>query len=199
MRPRMVLLLAALLALWPARAGAEEEVRTSEATQTLAEAWAEPGFRLRLRFGYEELAGVDGGAADGAGFVVGIEPGARVTSWLSLSLGVRYAVTLGDVAGVRHSTTADATLHPLDKLFFTAGLGYAGLLLGGTPSSTCYGEGMVALARLGWLEPLGELVAMGPVLQADVQATSCALVAGGPRFGTWSHAGWSLAWSFAWR
>jgi len=221
-----ILALSALLA-WPAMAGAavpEPEERESEYEMPAGEAWRQPGFRVQLRVGHESVADDDGLGPDAAGLTLGVEPGIRLSRWFSLSATLRYTRLVGGFDGMRWSSTADLTWHPWGGGFFlAAGVGYAGLLgnreFDISRPSRCDGDGLVALARTGWLFPMGELFSTGPIVQLDEQWTRCAgeereVFAGEPSpespasFDTkfvrgegfsWRHHSLHFAWSLAWR
>lgn len=207
-----------------AAAGDEPEERESQYEMPAGEAWGLSGFRVQIRLGYESLAQDDGIGPDAGGLTLGVEPGVRLSEHFSLSATLRYSRLTGSFDGMRWSSTADATWHPFGGgLFLAGGIGYAGLLGNRRWDEPlphrCDGHGFVALARTGWLFPLGELFSTGPVVQLDEQWTRCA---GAPRqvildepapdgpdeYETgfvdgerysWRHRTLHFAWSFAWR
>lgn len=223
--------MAALLLLGaPVIAGAEEEpeARESEFELPASEAWEQEGFRVQLRLGKETLTPDDAASPESSGWALSVEPGIRLSRWWSLSGTLRYAVLSEGFDGLRWSTTADLTFHPWHGLFLATGLGYGGVLgnrsFSGSGPSRCDGDAFVALGRAGWLIPMGELFAMGPVVQLDAQFTRCAARdSGGDQFEEeggvgpveirkshegsssgqpafwWQHHTLQFAWSLAWR
>ncbi len=205
----------------------EPEIRVSDTHESWGSAWTERGFRLQLRFGWERLTEVQlAPPLQAATFA--IEPSYRLSRWFSLGVGLRYSVTeQSQWSGVRWSTTLDATVHPFGGAFLSLGGGYAGMLVQkALPDSyyviteaerrspppgfdrivRCNGDGVVGLARVGYLVPLGESFATGPVLQADLQITRCRGDYVDPRIAAWAKAvewWWQetlqLSWSLAWR
>ncbi len=218
---------AALLALavlfTPAGAAADEEAQTrvSQAPIDLEQAWEEVGFRMQLRFSYERLQAVLPAPTTPA-FAVGIEPSYRLRERLSLGLGLRYSVLLGNWTGLRWNATTDATWHPAPGLSLGGGVGVGGII--GTrvaynvvhardgsfetsegPEASrlqeCSGHGLLALGRAGYLIVIGELFATGPVVQLDLQRTRCRgkVLAGDARSEVWWQPSWQLSWAFTWR
>jgi len=189
-------LLAVLLAL-PAPGAAEPVERESEYEMPAAEAWRQPGFRVQLRFGLDDLVGTD--APDASGFSFAVEPGIRLSESFTISAALRYAVLDVGLQGVRYTTTADLTWHVWDGLFLAGGFGYAGLVADATFRG-CDGQGIAALARTGWLLATGEIFATGPVVQLDQQWTWCRSSGGwDPGERLWRHRTLHFSWSLAWR
>lgn len=194
-------LLLFLLAAFPAAGGAEEPVeRESEYEMEASEAWRQPGFRVELRLGRDNLSGVRH-APDAGGFAFSVSPGIRLSEHFTLSAGLRYTALYGDVWGLRYGATADLTWHAWKGGFLAAGFGHAGLVAESRDWSrfqSCDGYGVVALARTGWLFPLGEVFATGPVLQWDHQWIYCSdrPLAESP---IWQHHTLHFSWSLAWR
>ncbi len=218
-----------LLLAPPARAaeGPEPEIRVSESQESSGKAWTERGFRLQLRFGWERLNEVQlGPPLQAATFAV--EPSYRLSRWFSLGVGLRYSVMeQSQWSGVRWSTTVDASVHPVGGVFLSIGAGYAGMLMQkSVPASyyviteqerlsppagfdrivRCNGDGVIGLARVGYIVPLGESFATGPVFQADLQGTRCKGDYVDPRITAWAqavewwwHETLQLSWSLAWR
>lgn len=203
--------------LLPPQARAAEPIeRTSEVLQTPSEAWAEPGFRVQLRVGSEQFTPLNL-APQASGISLTAEPGIRLSRFWSLSAALRYTILDGDMSGLRWTTTVDLGFHPWGGLFMAAGVGYAGILAQSFGLySDCMGSGVAVVGRLGWLFPVGELFATGPVIQTDLQWTRCGsddeiaavraddfedgdwMVMERPA-STWRHRSLHFAWSLAWR
>ena len=208
-------------------AAAEPTTRVSETASSPRTEWAETGFRLQLRFGWEQMRERAPAPPLGA-IAVAIEPGWRLSHWFSLDAGLRYSVVnSAPWRGVRWSTTLDGTVHLWNGAFLTLGGGYGGMLMVKQVSPSyyvvttqeqanpppgfdaivrCNGDGAVGLVRLGFLVPVAAGFSTGPVLQGDVQATRCVGAYVDPRLAAWSRAvewWWystiQLAWSLAWR
>lgn len=192
-RPPLFAILALTLLAAPLAKAAPQD-RISEIVPTALEAWEREGFRVQLRLGFESLEpeGLQRRlSSDGLDhFSLAVEPGVRLSRWWSLSTSLRYTV-LADQLGLRWTTSADATFHPFHGFHLAAGIGYGGML-----GDLCTGSGVALLARAGWLIPMGEIFAMGPVLQTDWQNTDCE--------GQWGnnvlrHRSMNFSWSLAWR
>lgn len=198
-----------------ANAADEPKIRESEYEMGAAEAWAQEGFRIQLRFGTESLKPLEKSGVPGGAWAIGVEPGVRLSRFWSLSANLRYSVLTDSLEGLRWSTTADLGFHPYGGSFIAAGIGYGGLLANHWDDSgyrECDGHAVVALAKVGWLFAVGELFATGPVVQFDAQSTSCgnsvddsfdeegfASPSARPRSTWWSHRTLNLSWSVAWR
>lgn len=187
-------LFALLLLLLPRGAIAESRDRISEIEPTALEAWESHGFRVQLRFGLESLLPsdaptrlIDQGMDH---FAIAVEPGVRWNRWWSFSGTMRYAI-LAERDGLRWTTTGDVSFHPFHGFFLSGGVGYGGML-----GDLCDGSGLALVARTGWLLPLGEVFATGPVAQTDLQHTRCRRDGPDRPFRHLSH---SVSWSFAWR
>jgi len=211
------LLATALAAIaWPAPALPEEPAeRVSEELQTAGEAWEEPGFRIQLRIGTEDLAGA-GATPSGSGLSLSAEPGFRLSRWWSIGADLTYTIVGGQVDGLRWSGIAGLGFHPAGGLFVSAGAGYGGLMVesfDGLGSASCTGTGPAVGAKAGWLFPVGTLFATGPLVGTQVQWVRCprpdhfefALddveapsdAPAGPT--TWRHTSLHFGWSLAWR
>lgn len=216
-----------LLVAVPAVAAADDEPeeRESEYEMPAGEAWQLPGFRVQLRVGRESVSADDDVGPDASGLSLDVEPGMRLSRHFTLSATLRYTLLGGAFSGTRWTTSADLAWHPWAGGFFLAGgVGYAGMFgnreVTAPGPQRCDGDGIVALARTGWLFPLGELFSTGPVVQLDEQWTRCAgeereVIDGTPlpdfpdgepetRFVrgkpfSWRHRTLHLAWSLAWR
>lgn len=205
----------------------EPATRVSETASTARSEWDVTGFRLQLRFGWEQMH--ERAPAPPLGAVaVSIEPGWRLTRWFSVGAGLRYSVINSDPwRGVRWSTTLDGTLHPWNGAFLALGGGYGGMLMQKqvppsyyvvTPQEQasppkgfkalvrCNGDGAVVLARAGFLLPIAAGFSTGPVIQGDLQATRCAGNYVDPRVAAWARSvewWWystiQVGWSLAWR
>lgn len=206
-----LLLLALLLAPLPALGQGEPAERESEYEMPAGEAWALPGFRVQLRFGRDSLTGAGDGAPDASGWSFAVEPGIRLSESFSLAATLRYAALIDGFEGVRYSTSGEFAWHPFGGFFLGTGVGYAGLV-GSSAFGSCDGDGVMLLARTGWLIPVGELFATGPVVQLDQQWTSCSyeeeFFEEDEEWGnwtyrtterTWSHRTLHFSWSLAWR
>lgn len=187
--------------------------RVSEELLTAGESWEEPGFRIRLEVGTEDLVPAAGLPA-GSGLSLSAEPGFRLSRWWSISVDLTYTIVGGEMEGLRWSGTADLTFHPWSGLFVSAGAGYGGLMVDsfiGFLSAPCTGTGPAVAAKAGWLFPVGSLFATGPVVGTQMQWVHCPTyevsdrdVEGfeelfGPPPTTWRHRSLHLGWSLAWR
>ncbi len=201
-----------------ANAAADSPIdRISEQLLSAGEAWQQPGFRIQLRVGTEDLIGLNT-VPEGGGISLSAEPGVRLSRWFSLSATLHYTILSGELEGLRWSGTGDVSFHPAGGLFVAAGFGYAGIMADGSYDQgyvSCTGSGLATVGRLGWLIPLGDVFAMGPVVQADLQWTRCPDRSDSdvgymetdfpPRWEpprpptTWRHRSLHFAWSFAWR
>jgi hypothetical protein len=193
-------LLALALLVLPVGSRADEPAeRESEYEMPAAEAWALPGFRVQLRFGRDWLTGDDGLAPDTSGDSFSVEPGIRLSSAFSISATLRYAALVDGFTGVRYSTSGEAAWHPYDGFFLAGGIGYAGLV-GSSFLQDCDGDGVLLLARTGWLLAAGEIFATGPVVQLDEQWTWCGRRSSfDDTNGVWRHRSLHFSWSLAWR
>jgi len=221
--PAKVLLLSTIVLVAEARASTEPIERTGEILLTPSESWAEPGFRVQLKVGTERLSPLDD-EPSGGGLSLTAEPGVRLSRYWSLSAALRYTVLNGSSTGLRWSTTADVSFHPVGGLFLSVGAGYAGLMMQSNEwfgsFASCTGSGAAVLGRIGYLIPLGELFATGPVIQTDAQWVRCgqsdvesipAIPEPGfeevpfpspsrtPASRTWRHRSLHFSWSLAWR
>ncbi len=191
-------LLGAMLAPGGTRAD-EPPAEVSEPTQTKAEAWKSPGFRLSLGFGYGRLVGL-GGAPSGRLLGPMMRAGIRLDEHWSLLGSFQYlsASADGGLSGLRYTGLLEPTLHVTDNLSVGVGLGFGGIVEGGftgrfdpdePPSSTltdsytfpdasmplaeCSGGGVAARVRADWMFLLGRHTAMGLALELDAQWTGC--------------------------
>lgn len=177
---RVALTIVSLVSLFFAPAALAEEdepiERVSEAILTPGEAWEEPGFRIQLRLGSESVEASDR-ISGGSGLVISAEPGVRLSRWWSVSADLTYTVLSGELNGLRWSGTADLTFHPWAGLFLSAGAGYAGLMADAFVAHesfvSCTGSGAAASLRAGWLFPVGDLFATGPMIESRWQWTQC--------------------------
>lgn len=183
-------LLAGLLAAAePAPRNAEPIERVSELLQTGLEAWAEPGFRLALRFGYESAGGLsDLAPAAGQGFVFAIHPRVRLSPHWSAGAMLQYTLINYGSTGVRFVTGLTVGWHPWRGLEVELGGAYAGQLVEG-----CDGSGGSGQLRVGYLIAVGELFATGPVLQGEIMGTKCGVSK------VWAQRQLQASWAFAWR
>jgi len=207
--------------VWACPALADEPVaRVSEELQTAGEAWEEPGFRIQLQVGTEELQAA-GALPAGSGLSLTAEPGFRLSRWWSISGDLTYTIVGGGMKGLRWSGTFGPTFHPWSGLFLTVGAGYAGLMVDAYQdffASSCTGAGFALGAKAGWLFPVGSLFATGPVIGTQTQWVRCSNgtdVGGGgdpnpetdggdqdlgPASPTvWRHRTFHIGWSLAWR
>ena len=214
--------LVAAIVAWASPALADEPVaRVSEELLTAGEAWEEPGFRIQLQVGTEDLKAA-GALPAGSGLSLTAEPGFRLSRWWSISADLTYTIVGGGMQGLRWSGTFGPTFHPWSGLFLTAGAGYGGLMVNAYQdffTSSCTGAGFAIGAKAGWLFPVGSLFATGPVVGTQTQWVRCSNISetggGDPMpeteggdWGPWElgpaapkvwrhqtfHIGWSLAW-----
>lgn len=166
----------------------EVKERVSETLQTGTEAWAEQGFRLALRFGWESVGGLSELAPSGSGFVFAIQPSVRLSPRWSAGVLLQYSLVHYDGAGVRFVTGLTVGLHPWRGLQIELGAAYAGQLVDG-----CDGIGGSGQLRVGYLFAVGELFSTGPVLQGEIMGTKCGGTQG------WAQRQLQASWAFAWR
>lgn len=187
-RRRLWILVGFILVLGVARLAAAAPVdRISEYEPTATEAWGEHGFRVQLRFGMESVDELERSLVPQRRFSFATEPGIRLGRWFSISGTLRYTTL---ETGLRFSNSADLTFHPFHGLHMSAGVGYGGVWL-----TSCSGGNAIFLTRVGWLLPLGQVFATGPVFQWDwQQEIRCDRRRVIPAFPSSS-----FSWSFAWR
>lgn len=208
---------------------AEPEVKTSLRTETDEEAWGSSGFRVGLGYSFEGLIG-PGDVPSGPTHSALVRLGIRLDPDWSLFGTLRYGVLPGTVPMLRFSGTLEPTIHLGDALAVGLGLGLGGIVHPNTGARTpepndpliapltlpeptpllgsCSGTGVIALARAEYTFRVGELFAMGPAVQADVQWTGCVqtLLRVDPDSGEpivikqfWRHIGAGVSWVFWWR
>jgi len=190
------LLTAAVVAFAALPARADEPLaRSSEELLPAAQAWASPGFRLSLSFGYELLVSLN--VAPGARSVApALQIGWRISPDLSLAASLRYSAAHAGLGGLRASATIEPVWHVTDELELSAGAGYVASLLDNPVPATiplgviedavragrdpdlpvfgeCDGHGINALLRAAWLWRVGPLFSTGPMVQLDAQWVSC--------------------------
>lgn len=192
----------------PASAGAESITRTSDQPSVGAqEAWRTLGLQIQVRSGYELLEHVGEIGGGVGGMSISLEPGIRLHRHVSLSATFRYTTMAG---GLRWTNSLDLTGHGPWGLFLAIGGGYGGLLSiplapveTGVPGidwrPSCTGTGAMALVRAGWLIPVGEVFATGPVVQSDLQWTRCTDFLAPSEDPDVRHRSVQLSWSFGWR
>lgn len=184
------LVLGVLVAGWGAGADAESRDRVSEWEPTPTEAWAEPGFRIQLRIGFDSVTLANKPAQ--RWFAFAAEPGVRLGRRISLSASLRYSLF---EEGLHWTNTADVTFHVFHGFQVSVGAGYGGVM-----GADCDGGagGLAALARATWLFPLGQVFSTGPAIQFQWQSPlACEDLFGERSFSSGFQAtsiGWTLAW-----
>lgn len=224
---RALLVLGAVLvaAGWSSNALAdddeERETRVSELSLSKDEAWRSQGFRLQVGLGYERFVSDLQRVPPMHGYSILLRTGWRFNEHWSLLGAARYAVTFGDLDGLRWTATVEPRFNPLDGLAVSLGIGFGGILGlraegthpgcsdGPVPGSSavckCNGGGFVATAKVEYLIAVAELFATGPVLHLDAQWTRCTDRTTPPgqerqeRVQWWRDLGLGIAWVTAWR
>jgi hypothetical protein len=176
---------------------AEGEPKLSLPTEADRDAWRRPGFRMGLAASYGELVGLEG-APNGRllGFLLRL--GVRLDSDWSLIGSFQYdrATSSGGIDGLRFAGTLDPTWHLTNHLSLAVGLGFGGIVEGGTsrpdvaplpgslatsftepspgpPLPSCSGVGVATLGRVEWTFVLGPRSATNFALEAVGQWTGC--------------------------
>jgi hypothetical protein len=201
-------------------------VRLSLPTESDAAAWAAPGLRVQLGYGYGFVQGT-GPAWSWRGHNVLLRPSARIDAHWALGVAMLYGTGPG---GVRWSVTAEPTFHPWRQLGVTVGLGYGGLSVSDplAPSGrlrgpdevvsrnladdetlqSCTGSAVSSLLRVEDLFVAGPLFASGPLVQVQGQWTRCQATFGRTNAETgrpvvltqwWRQSSLMLGWWLAWR
>lgn len=175
----------------------EGEPKLSLPVEADREAWRRPGFRLGLGVVYGQLRGV-GGAPSGrlTGFLLRL--GLRLDADWSIYTSFQYALASspGGLSGLRFAGTLDPTWHVTSHLALALGLGFGGIVEGGTgrpdinplpstldtsytfpganpPLPSCSGVGVAALVRAEWTMVLGPRSATSLGVEAIGQWTGC--------------------------
>ena len=200
-----------------------DNVRLSMPTESDRAAWAKPGLRVQLGYGYGMVHGA-GPAYSFHSQSALLRPSIRLDERWALGVTMLYGTGPG---GVRWSATVEPTLFLWRQLGISAGLGYGGLFISnsnvntGTLStvtvsrtlsdsehlSSCTGSALVSALRADYLLVAGSLFASGPFVDLNEQWTACT-----QSFGQHDEAGrlveltqwWrqttaTFGWWFAWR
>ena len=181
----------------PAAGDDDGEPRLSLPTQADRTAWQNSGFRLGLGIVYGRLVGLRGAPS---GRLIGptVRIGLRLDPSWSILTSFQYAAASqhGGLSGLRFAGTIDPTWHVTPSLSVAVGLGFGGIVEGGTgrpdvdplpgtlsasytlptgspPLPSCSGVGAAGLARVGWSVVLGPRSAMNLDIEAIGQWTGC--------------------------
>jgi len=171
--------------------------RLSLPTQSDRDAWLRGGFRLSLGLTYGRLVGLEG-APSGRLLGPTVRVGVRLDADWSVFASFQYngADAPGGLAGLRFAGTIDPTWHATRNLSFALGLGFGGIVEGGSgrsdvdplpgaietsytfpsaspPLPSCNGVGVAGLARAEWTFVLGPRTATGAGLEVLGQWTGC--------------------------
>jgi hypothetical protein len=177
--------------------GEEGEPRLSLAVESDRDAWRRSGFRLGLGAVYGELRGLDG-APSGRLLGATIRVGLRLDADWSILASFQYASasSAGGLSGLRFAGTIDPTWHVTSHLSVAVGLGFGGIVEGGTnrpqieplpstlgasytfphagpPLPSCSGVGVAGLARVEWAIVLGPRSATAFGVEGLGQWTGC--------------------------
>jgi len=175
----------------------EGEPRLSLPTESDRDAWTRAGFRLSLGAVYGRLAGLEG-APSGRLLGATVRLGLRLDASWSVLASFQYASASapGGLSGLRFAGTIDPTWHATRHLSLALGLGFGGIVEGGTsrpdvdplpgtietsytfptpspPLPGCSGVGVAALARAEWTIVLGPRSATNLGIEAVGQWTGC--------------------------
>jgi hypothetical protein len=201
-------------------------VRLSLPTESDAAAWAAPGLRVQLGYGYGRVAG-SGPAWSWRGHNVLLRPSVRLDEHWGLGVAMLYGTAPG---GVRWSVTAEPTFFLWRQTAVTVGLGYGGLSVsdpfafgGRSPGPdevvsrdladdetlhSCTGSAVSGLLRIEHLFVAGPLFASGPMVQGQGQWTRCQATFGRTNAETgrpvvltqwWRQSSLMFGWWLAWR
>jgi hypothetical protein len=203
-----------------------DNVRLSLPTESDVQAWATPGLRLQLGYGYGHIFGSAPAWSFGSHSVI-LRPSVRIDPRWSIGVGLLYGT---GPKGLRWSVTAEPTFQIWRRLALTVGLGYGGLSISdpSAPSGrlrgpdevvsrdladderlqSCTGSALASLLRAEYLFIAGPLFATGPYVQLSAQWTRCQATFGRVDAETgrpivlsqwWQQEGATLGWWFAWR
>ena len=171
--------------------------RFSLPTESDRDAWLRSGFRLSLGLVYGRLEGLEG-APSGRLLGATVRLGLRLDAAWSVLASFQYASASspGGLSGLRFAGTIDPTWHATRHLALALGLGFGGIVEGGTsrpdvdplpgtietsytfptpspPLPGCSGVGVAALARAEWTIVLGPRSATNLGIEAVGQWTGC--------------------------
>ncbi|MEP6652930.1 MAG: hypothetical protein ABJA82_06200 [Myxococcales bacterium] len=183
----------------PAPPAAEEDPppKLSLPLEADREAWQRSGFRLGLGVVYGRLVGLDG-APSGRLLGAELRLGIRLDRAWSVYTTFQYelASAPAGLSGLRFAGTLDPTWHVTRHLSLAFGLGFGGIVEGGTnrpdidpfpstlntsytfpnsnpPLPSCSGVGVAGLARAEWTIVLGPRAATSFNVEATGQWTGC--------------------------
>jgi hypothetical protein len=201
-----------------------DRVRLSLPTQADVDAWANPGLRVQLGYGYAVVQGA-GPAWSFRSQTAILRPSFRLDRRWALGVSLLYGTGPN---GVRWSVTAEPTFFVWRQLSIAAGLGIGGLFISrpdvstGTLStenvsrtlsdadhlSSCTGSALTSALRAEYLFVVGPLFASGPFAQLEAQWTECQQSFGEVDQETgksvvltqwWRQQAATFGWWFAWR
>jgi hypothetical protein len=196
----------------------EPLTRVSDVTETTATQWESFGFRLQLRLGYQDWAGLQG-VPSGGGFNLNLEPACQLTSAWSLGLDLDYTILMFAMSGIRLSLGLAPTWHPIDNLQVGLALGYAAMLAswaydtptngaGLAQSGNCDGQGVLGKLRVAYMFEMSDNWSTGPSVSAAIAWVHCRLVSStsidtnvysAPWLAPWWQYDFNATWAFTWR
>jgi hypothetical protein len=161
------------------------------------DAWKRAGFRLGLGFVYGRLVGLSGAPSGRlTGFMLRL--GLRLDADWSVLTTFQYALAseAGGLSGLRFAGTVDPTWHVTAHLSLAVGLGFGGIVEGGTgrpdiaplpstlnssytlprarpPLPSCSGVGAAGLIRAEWSFVIGPRAATSLLVEGIGQWTGC--------------------------
>lgn len=201
-----------------------DKVTLSLPTEDDRVAWASPGLRVALGYGYASVFG-SAPALSFRGHSVFLRPSVRLDDRWAIAVGLAYGTGPN---GVRWSVTAEPTFFAWRQLSIAWGLGFGGLditnpnaswgrqpdamvsrdLVAGETLPRCTGTALSSLVRTEYLFVAGPLFASGPFAQLQGQWTRCQDTFGRTDNETgrpitlsqwWQQGAATLGWWLAWR
>lgn len=175
----------------------DPEPKLSLPVEADREAWARSGFRFGMGLVYGQLHGLDGAPSGRLrGFLLRL--GIRLDADWSVYTSFQYALASspGGLSGLRFAGTLDPTWHVTPHLSLAVGVGFGGIVEGGTsradiaplpstldtsytfpsanpPLPSCSGVGVAGLGRAEWAIVLGPRSATSFIVEAIGQWTGC--------------------------
>lgn len=197
-------------------------VRLSLPTQADVDAWASPGLRVALGYGYGSIQG-RGAAFSFDSHSFALRPSVRLDAHWGAGLTMMYSTGPN---GLRWSVTAEPTFYPWRQLALSIGVGFGGLMvtdftIDNSPSvggddvgrdlaqseqlGECHGSAFSSLARAEYQFVAGSLFSSGPFVQGLAQVTRCLLKWSGDGSSStvysqwWTMTGYTFGWWLSWR